>query len=374
MRIFLSHASDDKHAAESLAFSLRNRGHSVFLDRDDLPPGETYDKQIELAVRDSDLFIFLISPASVVRGRYTLTELSFARKRWPDPHGRLLPVMVTPTAMDDIPSYLKAVTILEPLGSVTAETAAAVDELGSFSRALAVALKFAAFGVAAGVVASFMPYFLPSIFGFRLFGIAPDIGICIGTGIAAACYWALKIKEAFSLAKIVAAAVMLWFALIFASMVLQVQIRPDASLSEISELSILNNDNLDEETKEKIKLGLQEAETYSNIKNFGWSSFVFMCLGSAFCLSLAFVVGLLLRSRLSTTGIAVTLALGSFSGLLWSAFYTRQFVDLGPIIVIKPEGENFAIWSSIGLMVLLAQWLALTFAAVGFNLGRNYNR
>ncbi len=373
MRIFLSHASEDKPAAESLAFSLRNRGHKVFLDRDDLPPGESYDKQIELAVRDSDLFIFLISPASVIKGRYTLTELSFARKRWPDPHGRLLPVLVAPTPMHDIPSYLKAVTLLEPLGNVTAETAAAVDELGSSARARTIAFKFAGYGAVAGVVASFMPYFLPSIFGFRLFGLAPDIGICIGSGIAAACYRVFKIKEALSLAKIVAAAIMLWFALIFAAIPLQVQIRSDAS-SDLSELSILNDENLDEETKEKLKLGLQQAETFSNVKNFGWSSFVFMCLGSAFCLSLAFIVGLLLRLRLSTTGIAVALALGSLSGLLWSAFYTRQSVDFGLIIIIKPEGEHFAIWSSIGLMVLMAQWLALTFAGVGFNLGRTYNR
>ena len=36
MQIFLSYASEDKAVAEPIAFSLRARGHKVFLDRDDL--------------------------------------------------------------------------------------------------------------------------------------------------------------------------------------------------------------------------------------------------------------------------------------------------------------------------------------------------
>jgi len=81
MKIFLSHASEDKSAAESIAFSLRSRGHKVFLDRDDLPPGQSYDQQIERAVKESDILIFLVSPSSVTSGRYTLTELAFARRK-----------------------------------------------------------------------------------------------------------------------------------------------------------------------------------------------------------------------------------------------------------------------------------------------------
>ena len=126
MKIFLSHASEDKSAAESIAFSLRSRGHKVFLDRDDLPPGQSYDQQIERAVKESDILIFLVSPSSVTSGRYTLTELAFARRKWQNPNGRILPVIARKTPFDEIPSYLKAVTLLEPLGNITAETCAAV--------------------------------------------------------------------------------------------------------------------------------------------------------------------------------------------------------------------------------------------------------
>jgi hypothetical protein len=130
MNIFLSYASEDRSTAEAIAFSLRDRGHEVFLDRDGLRVGEGFDKSIEQAVNKSNIFIFLISPQSVAEGRYTLTELTFARQKWPSPSGHVLPVRVRTTSRDQIPSYLKAVTILEPHGNVAAETSAKVDQMG----------------------------------------------------------------------------------------------------------------------------------------------------------------------------------------------------------------------------------------------------
>jgi hypothetical protein len=126
-KIFLTYASEDKAIAESIAFSLRELGYTVFLDRDDLPPGESFDQKIERAVNDSDIFIFLISPDSVAEGRYTLTELSFARHKWQSPNNRVLPVMARKTPLERVPSYLKAITILEPQGNVAAETSAAIE-------------------------------------------------------------------------------------------------------------------------------------------------------------------------------------------------------------------------------------------------------
>jgi hypothetical protein len=79
MRIFLSYTSQDKSDAEAIAFSLRNRGYRVFLDKDDLPAGRSYDDQLERAVKKSQIFIFLLSPDSIVEGRFALTELKFAR-------------------------------------------------------------------------------------------------------------------------------------------------------------------------------------------------------------------------------------------------------------------------------------------------------
>ena len=144
MHIFLSYASPDKGAAESIAFSLRNRGYTVFLDRDDLPAGQSYDEQIWRAVKRSQFFIFLISPNSVAEGRYALTELKFARRKWNDPSGRVLPVLVRKTPLDTVPSYLKAVTILEPSGNIAAETSATIDDMRQASRLVSAAWRVAA--------------------------------------------------------------------------------------------------------------------------------------------------------------------------------------------------------------------------------------
>jgi hypothetical protein len=129
LRVFLTHASEDDEIAESLAYALRARGHGVFLDRHDLPPGSGFDQQIENGVKQSDILVFLISPNSVANGRYTLTELTFAKQKWKAPDGRVLPVMARKTPLDQIPPYLKAVSILEPAGNLAAEVASMVDTM-----------------------------------------------------------------------------------------------------------------------------------------------------------------------------------------------------------------------------------------------------
>jgi tetratricopeptide (TPR) repeat protein len=126
VRIFLSHASEQADVAETIGVALRAEGHEVFLDRSSLPSGEGYNDRIREAVADSDLFIFLISPEAIGKGRYTITELEFAERRWPNPDGHVLPVIVKSTEMSTIPPYLRAVTFLEPRGNLPADVAAAV--------------------------------------------------------------------------------------------------------------------------------------------------------------------------------------------------------------------------------------------------------
>src|SRR5215218_6649743 len=111
MFVFVSFASEQSNLAESLVISLRGQGHTVFFSDDSLPVAKTFDERLEKAVEQSDLMIFLVSPEAVAPGRYTLTELKFARKKWPNPSGRVLPVLIAPTSRDSIPAYLSAVTI-----------------------------------------------------------------------------------------------------------------------------------------------------------------------------------------------------------------------------------------------------------------------
>src|ERR1041384_7348944 len=97
MRIFLSFASEQQAEAEPILLALRDRGYDVFFSHDDLPRGSSFDLRIKKAIEASDLLIFLVSPEAVTKGRYTLTELAFARDKWANPSGHVLPVLVAPT-------------------------------------------------------------------------------------------------------------------------------------------------------------------------------------------------------------------------------------------------------------------------------------
>jgi len=127
--IFLSYSSPQADEARRIELALLGEGHTVFRDRSTLRPGETFDSRIRAAIDDSDLFVFLISPASIVAGQYTLTELEFAQQKWRHPSGHVLPVLVEPTPKAAIPEYLRAVTMLQPSGDLAAEVTAAVDRL-----------------------------------------------------------------------------------------------------------------------------------------------------------------------------------------------------------------------------------------------------
>jgi hypothetical protein len=151
MQIFLSYASEQKAEAEAISFALRKRGHKVFLDKDDLPPGRSYDDQIQRAVFAADLMIFLITPESVTPGRYTLTELEYARHRWRQPDRNILPVMLRTTEMSRVPGFLKAVTIQEQRGNLAAEVAFWVDQLRGRDYILRMVGWFALGGLVAGL-------------------------------------------------------------------------------------------------------------------------------------------------------------------------------------------------------------------------------
>jgi hypothetical protein len=129
MKVFISYASEYRKVADRIAVGLRQESVDVFFDRDQLPPGGAYDTRIRKAIKQSDLFIFLISPESVSENSYALTEVGLARERLKNPTGRLLPVFVAKTNIDKVPAYLRSVTILEPEGDLIAEVLANVARL-----------------------------------------------------------------------------------------------------------------------------------------------------------------------------------------------------------------------------------------------------
>lgn len=155
MRIFLSYASQDRAAAQSIELALREAGHDVFFDRDDLPAGEEFHNRIRSAIEKSDLMVFLLSPDAVDAGSYTLTELEIAEQIFKHASGRLLPVILRKTPRENTPPVLRSVTYLETAGNVPAAVAAAVHRLAvernrrrlrRLGATLAVALVLVAIG------------------------------------------------------------------------------------------------------------------------------------------------------------------------------------------------------------------------------------
>ncbi|HET7199995.1 MAG TPA: toll/interleukin-1 receptor domain-containing protein, partial [Burkholderiales bacterium] len=151
--IFLSYSSDQAETAARIELSLKEDGHAVFRDRTSLPPGESFDAQIRQAVAASDLFVFLITRNSVSAGHYTLTELKFAQEKWGNPSGHVLPVVLEAVPSEAIPAFLRAVTILKPIGNVTAEVAGEVARMSSPWRRTLRPRRLALVIVAASVLA-----------------------------------------------------------------------------------------------------------------------------------------------------------------------------------------------------------------------------
>ncbi len=125
--VFLCHASEDKPLVEPIQLALLNAGHKVFFDKQSLPPGGDYQTRILEAINRCDVFIFIASSASISEGKYTLSELKFARMRWATPVNRVLPVIIGGVSPGDLDPYLKTVTAMSVSGNVAAEVRVEVD-------------------------------------------------------------------------------------------------------------------------------------------------------------------------------------------------------------------------------------------------------
>ena len=157
MRIFLSYASEDREIAERISLALAGAGHKVFFDKTSLPAGGDYIQRIRAALARTDAMIFLISPNSIERSSFALNELQLAEDRWKHPKDRVVPVMVRPTPFVDVPPYLKAVTILEPIGDVSAHVLQCISKLRPRARLLSFVGLFGACVLIAGAVSLTIP-------------------------------------------------------------------------------------------------------------------------------------------------------------------------------------------------------------------------
>ena len=127
MKIFLSYSQPDYAVADEIRTRLAKDGNKVFFAHEPLLKGDDFDTHIRRTIAASDFFIFLISPTSVAERSSCQTELRYARRRWPNPEGRVLPVLVSPTPFAQVPSYLRSTPIFATKGNLVAELAVEVQ-------------------------------------------------------------------------------------------------------------------------------------------------------------------------------------------------------------------------------------------------------
>lgn len=134
MKIFLSYASEDAGIAGEVNRALTNEGHKVFFSGYDFHPGEGFDRKIRENIEQCDIFIFLISPDSVRKGKYTLSELRLAEAKWVRPKGYIIPVLLRETPLSTIPALLARLDFLIERGHLAAELAGAVAKIEKETR------------------------------------------------------------------------------------------------------------------------------------------------------------------------------------------------------------------------------------------------
>lgn len=156
LKIFLCHAHADRAVAEEIAQALKNDGHTVFFDKDSLPPASDYNEQIRKAIQQANRFLFLISSASLGEGKFTLSELAFARERWPNAEGAVYPVLIDKSVdIASVPAYLRSVHILQVEGNAPVEVVAALDK----SRRVSASCVLAAGALALSAIAAGLVFF-----------------------------------------------------------------------------------------------------------------------------------------------------------------------------------------------------------------------
>ena len=156
LRVFLSYAHQQRAVAEEIAQALVNAGHSVFFDVNSIPGSADYIDKIQHSIENSDRFVLLASQEALAPGKFVMTELQFAKERFPSPADKVLPVMIDPRiSIGDLPAYLRSVSVLNVSGNAPAEVVAAINktrEAGLFCKSVALAAGLAVVSTAAFAV------------------------------------------------------------------------------------------------------------------------------------------------------------------------------------------------------------------------------
>jgi WD40 repeat protein len=101
-KILISYSRKDSAVARKLIEEFKSLDLEVWVDWEDIPPAAGWLEQIELGIEQSDAFIFLISPDSVL-SEVCKVEVEHARKN----HKRIIPIVVRDTETKSVMSAVR---------------------------------------------------------------------------------------------------------------------------------------------------------------------------------------------------------------------------------------------------------------------------
>jgi hypothetical protein len=108
--VFLSYARSDAPMVERVARDLRSQGVALWMDRQDLIPGDAWLPQIEQAITSADFMLVFISAASL-QSNWVRKEYEAAFQRQAKAGGtRLIPVLLERVAL---PPFLAAIQYVD---------------------------------------------------------------------------------------------------------------------------------------------------------------------------------------------------------------------------------------------------------------------
>lgn len=121
LKIFLCHSSGDKPAVRSLYFRLRSAAVYIapWLDKENLLPGQRWEDEISLAVRNSDIVLVCLSNTSIRKTGYVQKEIKDAldvADRQPERTIFLIPVKLEECQLPHRLSHLHYVNLFEREG------------------------------------------------------------------------------------------------------------------------------------------------------------------------------------------------------------------------------------------------------------------
>lgn len=156
--IYISYSRRDKDFAQRLTHDLEALGHRVWIDTE-LTTGESWRNTTQEAIKESDIFIVLISPASK-ESKWIMTEIDYALLL----KKRLVPLLIADT---DIPLILTGIQYIDArnyspdvlqqlsyvIPAVEAAKVASPQRIPAFRwRFLAVGLSILAVSILAGLL------------------------------------------------------------------------------------------------------------------------------------------------------------------------------------------------------------------------------